>query len=34
VAVLRYVAFLVFYGGILFLPTLLDVIRRAPATEE
>ena len=34
VSVIRYVAFLVFYGGILFLPTLLDVIRRAPATEE
>jgi hypothetical protein len=34
VSIIRYVAFLVFYGGILFLPTFLDVIRRAPATEE
>jgi len=34
VSVLRYVAFLVFYGGILFLPSLLDVMRRASANEE
>jgi hypothetical protein len=34
VSVLRYVAFLVFYGGILFLPSLLDVMRRASGIEE
>ena len=32
--VIRYAAFLVFYGGILFLPTLLDGMRRRSATEE